>query len=111
MAATGRHVGNIYLRNIDWTARHGELHIFIADKARRGRGYGSSALRQLIRHAFDTLGLQRIYLFVLKDNRAAVRAYEKCGFVVEGSLRRHAFKGGRFKDMLIMGLLREKSRR
>jgi len=104
-AAKGRrHVGNIYLRNLDWVARYGELHLFIGDRSDRGKGYGRSAVRQMADLAFRTLGLRRLYLRVLADNAAAIKTYEKCGFVVEGRLRRHAFKGGRFKDMLVMGL-------
>lgn len=101
---TGRHIGNIYLRNIDWIARHAEMQIFIGDVSQRRHGHGASALRQLTCHAFRTMGLQRMYLYVLADNAAAVQVYEKCGFVVEGRMRRHAFKAGQFKDVLVMGL-------
>jgi len=104
LTRTGEHIGNIYLRRIDWVARHAETHMFIGPRAQRGRGYGESALRQLIRYAFAMLGLQRLYLEVLADNVAAIRLYEKCGFEVEGRLRRHAFKNGRWCDMLVMGL-------
>jgi RimJ/RimL family protein N-acetyltransferase len=101
------HVGNIYLREIDWVARHGELHIFLGDAGDRGKGLGRAAVRQLVDYAFSHLGLQRVFLFVLADNAAARRAYEACGFVVEGCLRRHAFKRGGCKDVLVMGLLRD----
>ena len=91
---------------MDVRARHGEVHLFLGDRPNRSKGYGSSALRQLVRLAFATLGLQRLYLYVLADNAAAIRTYAKCGFAVEGRLRRQAFKQGRFKDMLVMGLCR-----
>src|SRR5512139_1668414 len=55
------HIGNIYLRDIDWVARHAELHIFIGVQDQRGRGYGESALRQALAHGFRDLGLQRIF--------------------------------------------------
>ena len=58
----------------------------------------------LINYAFQDLGLLRLYLFVLEDNTPAMRVYEKCGFIVEGKLRRHAFKEGKFKDVLVMGI-------
>lgn len=99
-----RHIGNIYLRNTDWIARHAELHMFIGESSARRRGYGLSALRQIITHAFRRMGLQRIYLQVLADNAAAIRTYEKCGFTQEGLMRQHAFKAGRFQDVLVMGL-------
>jgi len=101
---SAEHLGNIYLRNLDWVTRHGELHLFIGEAGQRSQGYGQAAVRLLVEHAFGRLGLQRLYLFVLEENRAAVHVYEKCGFRVEGRLRRHAFKRGAFRDVLVMGL-------
>lgn len=101
-----RHIGNIYLRDIDWPARHGELHIFIGDSSQRTKGYGEAAIRLLINHAFQDLGLMRLYLFVLAYNKPAVHVYEKCGFIVEGTLRKHAFKDGKFEDVVLMGTCR-----
>lgn len=98
------HIGNIYLRNIDWISRHGELNIFIGDSEQRSKGYGRAAVSLLIEYALQDLGLQRLYLSVLADNIPAIKMYEKCGFKTEGKLRKHAFKDGQFKDVLIMGL-------
>lgn len=101
------HIGNIYLRNIDWVHRNAELHIFLAEEKHRGKGYGSAAIELLIKHAFEDLGLMRIYLHTLASNSAAIKSYERCGFSLEGRLKRHAFKKGTFEDMLVMGLCRE----
>jgi len=98
------HVGNIYLRQIDWISRNAQLGIFIADGEDRSKGYGKSAIRQLLSHAFNDLGLNKIYFDVLADNHAALRVYEKCGFVVEGRLKNHVFKQGKWKDLIVMGL-------
>lgn len=104
-----QHIGNVYLQNIDWVARHAELHIFIGEPGQRSKGYGQAVLRLLTRHAFQDLGLLRLYLEVLEDNHSAIRLYEKCGFVVEGKLRNHAFKRGKFKNLVVMGLCAEDS--
>lgn len=104
LTTNSQHIGNIYLRNIDWISRHGELNIFIGDVEQRAKGYGKAAVRLLIEYALKDLGLQRLYLFVLKDNMSAIKMYEKCGFIKEGELRGHIFKDSQFKDVLIMGL-------
>ena len=54
------------------------------------------------------MNLNRIYLEVLADNIAAVKAYEKCGFELEGRLKNHSFKLGRYKDVLVMGISSDK---
>lgn len=98
------HIGNIYLRNIDWIARRANLHIFIGNTEQRGKGFGLSAIRQVLRYAFCDIGLNRIMLEVLFDNSTAIHVYKKCGFLLEGTLRKHVFKDGAFKDVVIMGI-------
>jgi len=104
VTANSEHIGNIYLRNIDWIARTSELRMFIGEPDQRSKGYGQAAIGLLIKHAFDDLGLLRLYLFVYDDNKPAIRSYEKCGFIIEGKLRKHFFISGKFKDCLVMGL-------
>lgn len=105
---TGEHIGNIYLREIDWVARRSVLHVFIGCSEQRGKGYGKAAVRQLLHSAFYDLNLNRVFLEVLADNTAAVKTYEKCGFQVEGRLKEHAFKLGQYKDVLVMGISSDK---
>lgn len=104
-AERGEHIGNIYLRDIDWVARRAEIHIFVGEPSYRGQGLGQESLRLVCQHAFLSLGLRRIVLFVLADNSAAIHAYQRVGFREEGTLRRHAFKRGQPVDVVVMGLL------
>ena len=101
------HIGNIYLRSIDWLSRHASIEIFIGETANQSKGYGQSALRQIMLYAFVNLGLHKLTLQVLADNGAAIHVYKKCGFQVEGSLRKHLFKNGDWQDVLCMGILVE----
>ena len=68
------HIGNIYLRNINWVDRNAELHAFIGRPEHRGKGYGSTAVRLIVKHAFEDLGLVRIYLYVLASNPPAIKS-------------------------------------
>jgi RimJ/RimL family protein N-acetyltransferase len=70
-------------------------------------GLGTDAVRTLCRFAFDHMNLQRIELTVFETNPRAKRAYEKVGFVVEGTRRRSEFAGGQHVDSFLMGLLSE----
>jgi RimJ/RimL family protein N-acetyltransferase len=105
LTSTSQHIGNIYIRDIDWIARHGHFTgLLIGEPDQRSKGYGQAALRLLITHAFQDLGLLRLWGFLLEENKPSFRMLEKCGFVVEGKLRNHAFKDGCFKDVLVVGL-------
>jgi RimJ/RimL family protein N-acetyltransferase len=104
LTENSQHIGNFYVRDIDWVARHAELHILIGEPTQRSKGYGLAALRLLVKYAFQDLGLLRLWVLFLEENKASHRILEKCGFVEEGKLRKHAFKDGQFKDVMIMGI-------
>jgi diamine N-acetyltransferase len=100
-------VGNCALLDIDWRNRSAELGILIGEKEYWGRGYGTETLRLLVKHAFETLNLHRVWLRVYETNPRAIRAYEKAGFVLEGRQRQAEVKNGKYIDVLVMSLLRE----
>jgi RimJ/RimL family protein N-acetyltransferase len=103
----GKLVGDTGIRNIDWKSRKAEFFITIGEKQLWDKGFGTDALRIVIRLAFDKMNLNRIWLTVLADNPRAVRCYEKCGFVREGLLRQESFVDGKYRDVFMMALLRE----
>ena len=59
----------------------------------------------MVDHAFGTLGLHRIALYVFEFNERAIRAYQRCGFVVEGRSRESIWRDGRWWDELAMSVL------
>ena len=64
---------------------------------------------QLVEFGFVRLNLRRIHLQAIASNTAALRSYEKAGFVVEGRLRDHAWVRGAYEDIVVMGVLRNGS--
>lgn len=101
----GRILGLVTLASIDWSARSAELHIMVGEEADRGRGLGTFAVSEMLRHAFRDLGLHRVELDALAGNDRAVHVYEKCGFRAEGVRREAAFKDGRWTDLCHMAVL------
>jgi len=83
-----------------------EFGIGIYDPAYIGQGYGSDALRTLLRWAFEIQNWRRVHLRTLACNERAIRTYTKVGFVEEGRLRQQDFFGGRYVDEVVMGMLR-----
>ena len=82
-----RLIGFIALEGFDWAARSGWVGIGISDPAYRGKGYGTEAMRLLLRYAFDVLNLNRLNLNVVSHNDRAIRSYEQVGFRYEGTQR------------------------
>ena len=69
----------------------------------RGRGLGADVVRVLCRYAFVTLGLHRLQVDTLADNVAMIRAAQRAGFTLEGTLRGAAWVDGAFVDEVILG--------
>lgn len=105
--AGGRPVGDIDLFQVDERNRVAMVGLGIWSAADRGKGYGYDALSSVVTWAFDHLNLQRIELHCDPQNAPALRVYERCGFVVEGTLRKRHFEHGAYHDELVMGLLRD----
>lgn len=103
--ATDRLIGTCAFSQLDADNGSALYHITIGEHDAWGHGYGTEATRLMLDHAFGTLGLHRIALFVFEFNERAVRAYRKCGFVVEGRARESIWRDGRWWDELAMSVL------
>ena len=106
MLADDRLIGLADLTPI-WPHSDGWLGIGLGEREYWGKGYGSDALRVLLRFAFTELNLQRVSLNAFEYNARAIRSYEKAGFRVEGRVREWMRRDGRRWDVIYMGLLRE----
>ena len=80
-----RLIGDIGVWIESWA--HGEawVGIGLGERDYWGNGYGTDAMRLMLRFAFDELNLQRVSLGVYAYNPRAIRSYEKAGFRREGS--------------------------
>lgn len=101
----GRFIGEIRLDDLRSRERRATLAVGIFDPKRLGEGLGTAAVRLVLDHAFEALGLHRVGLRVLAYNTRAIRCYQKCGFVIEGGERQAALIDGVWHDDLIMGIL------
>jgi RimJ/RimL family protein N-acetyltransferase len=101
----GAHIGNVSLMPINWKDRSAELGITIGDKSYWDKGYGSDAVRTMVRVAFRKMNLHRVYLRVHEDNARGIRCYEKVGFRHEGTMRESVFKEGAYYDVHVMSML------
>jgi RimJ/RimL family protein N-acetyltransferase len=102
-----RLIGLIGLYTIFQPQREAFMGIQIGERDYWGKGFGTDALRVLLRYGFDELNLQRVSLSVLEGNERAMRSYEKCGFRYEGRERQVWTYDSRRWDEIYMGLLRE----
>lgn len=100
----GRTIGSCSLRDFD-DAQRAELGLVIGERWAWGAGYGEEAMRLLITHGFNDLGLNAIWLRVRPDNTRAVRLYERIGMHHDGRQRAAVRTDGGYIDMLLMSVL------
>ena len=103
--ATDRLVGTCAFSQLDGENGSALYHITIGESDAWGRGLGTEATQLMLDHAFGTLGLHRVALFVFEFNERAIRAYRRCGFVVEGRSRESIWRDGRWWDEMAMSVL------
>ena len=98
-------IGAAFLLDVREAGRKARLAIGMYAPQFLGQGLGTEAIRLVLRHAFDTLGMHRIDLKVLDFNERAIAAYRACGFVEEGRERESCWVDGRWHDDVVMGVL------
>jgi RimJ/RimL family protein N-acetyltransferase len=99
-------IGYLQINGINSVHRSAEIGIRIGDEKNRGQGYGKEALGLALEFCWNHLNLNRVQLVVFKHNDRAIGAYKAVGFKKEGLLKKAAFIGGGWVDLVLMAALR-----
>jgi RimJ/RimL family protein N-acetyltransferase len=85
--------------------RTGRFHYGIAiGREYHRRGYASDAIVVLLRFMFGERRYHKAEAEIYSYNTASLALHEHLGFQREGQLRDHEFLGGRYYDLVIMGI-------
>lgn len=106
-AATDELAGNIGLMDLDNLHRTAEVGLFIGDKAKWDRGFGTEALILMADYAFHVLGVGNLMLRAFDYNKRGIASYRKVGFKEIGRRRKARFWNGEYRDVVFMDLLAE----
>lgn len=83
---TNNYIGGCGINEVNWTTRVATVGIMVGDKDYWNKGYGTDAMKVLMKFIFDNMNIRKIKLNVFSFNIRAQRCYEKCGFKVEGAI-------------------------
>lgn len=84
-----------------------ECGILIYDSRFWNGGVGTKALSLWINELFSHIDIPRIGLTTWSGNERMMRCAEKCGFTLEGRLRKVRYYQGEYYDSMRYGMLRE----
>lgn len=104
---TNEHIGNVKIDFHDAKANVSELGLLIGNKNYWGKGVGYEACQLAIEYGFNEMKLRKIYLAVYENNPIAKKLYQKLGFQLEGTLRKHVMVNGELYDKYLMGIFKE----
>ena len=98
-----RIIGFIDLKNIDWDIPKTQIGFYI-DEAYEGKGIISKAVSKIIDYCFDDKGFEKLFMRIHPENLAAQKVAEKCGFELEGTIRKdYKTASGKLVDLLYFG--------
>lgn len=100
-----RLIGKAIVQWIEWANGHGFVRLGIGSADDRGKGFGSQALKMLLRFGFAELNLFRISAIVPEYNTVAINLLKKHGFVEEVRRRQSVERDNRRWDLLVFGML------
>src|SRR3989304_2878197 len=104
----GKPIGTVCLIDIDLRNRKTESGRFlIGERDYQNKGYGMEARMLILEYAFEYMNLNKVYGEILATNNKIIELNKKFGFTVEGLLRQHIYKGGKYLDVVIIALLRK----
>lgn len=106
--ATDLHVGNVGLHRIDPIHRTAVLGIVIGETQAWGRGIGRRSWQAITNYGFEKLGLHKICATVIDGNDASLKCALAAGYVLEGRQAKQIYKSDGYRDLIHVGLLRER---
>ncbi|MBP1995488.1 RimJ/RimL family protein N-acetyltransferase [Paenibacillus eucommiae] len=102
----GESIGGINLNSID--ERNGTFSIgIVIDKQYRGKGYGTRAMKILLKYAFFERRLNKFNDYVLEGNEVSAKMMKKLGCVQEGIRRQVVYINGQYLDFILFGLTKD----
>jgi [ribosomal protein S5]-alanine N-acetyltransferase len=95
LKSTGEFIGSCGFHHI--LLKHHSIRIgYLLIPSQWGKGYMTEAVREMIRFAFDEMGMHRVEATCDYDNIRSARVMERCGMTLEGVFRDHEVRQGKF---------------
>lgn len=100
-------VGFLDLKNIDWSIPKSEVGCYIHEDY-ASKGITTKAFSLFCDYCFKEYGFQKLFLRTHESNTSARRVAEKCGFAIEGTIRReYKTTSGEIVDLIYYGKLND----
>lgn len=92
------------INHVNGTASTGTL---LGAKEEWNKGYAKEAKMLLLDYAFNTLNLRKICSDAYAPNKASIAHNMRCGYKIEGYLKKHIYRDGKYNDMVLLAVFKE----
>ncbi len=103
-------IGFIGLNRIDQENSQVQLGFFLGVQKDDGEHYLSEAVGLMKSYVFETLTMNRVWLYVDATDAQTINLLERQGFSREATLRQDRYRNGRYYDTVVMGQVRGRTR-
>ena len=107
---TEEFLGTVALKRVYMINRGASLSVTIHNPENQNKGYGTDAVKCILKFGFNVLNLHRIKLHVYEFTANAVHVYEKLGFKKVGVRREASYIMGQYQNDLLMDILENEFR-
>lgn len=101
-------IGYLSIKDIDYRNRKAIWGgILIGNKELWGKGLATEAANLMLKFVFEELNINLIWAFWLEEHTASIKIGKRVGFKSLGVIPQSLFKGGKYHNQVIMGLLKK----
>lgn len=103
---TSKMIGSIDF--VKWDEKHSMAEIgYVLNKKYWNKGYMTEAAKEVIKFAFEKMGVNRLVVRARDTNIGSQRVAIKCGLVYEGTLRQSSYIKGEYANIHVYSMLKE----
>jgi UDP-4-amino-4,6-dideoxy-N-acetyl-beta-L-altrosamine N-acetyltransferase len=103
----GKPIGAINLMSIDKKNGNCDWGYYIGEDDYRMGGYSVEAEYLILKYAFETLDMHKVYCQTFSYNKKVISNHAKFGFTTDGIMRQHYKIKEGYADIFIMSILKE----
>ena len=105
LRSTGEFIGVCGLHHFSPQDHRAEVG-YVMRRTFWGKGYMVEAVRELLRFAFEEMGMHHVYATCFEANERSARVMERCGMRYEGTMRDHQVIRGEYVTSKLYSILR-----
>ncbi len=104
---SGTFIGTVGFADFDYENNIGEVG-YVLNPSYQGKGYMTEAVTAVLSVAFDRIGLDKVVLRIIDENRASIRLANRLGFILERESDEPLNIKGIDRNILYYALTKEK---